>query len=194
MQKWLVHQLISDEYPNLTSRGASTFVQIEMRNPNYDKLVFEARLKAKVERIRKHIGFRWIAEALIGGNLEELEPEAFQPLMLMVERPDFEIKQLADKVKRRLKEKRPVLVGHNMFSDLLFFHRCFIGPLPNTLAEFQAVVHELFPMLADTKYLATHDCGSLNPMSSLEDLNTKLAGMENPRIGRIRVISFSERS
>ncbi|CAI7633115.1 unnamed protein product [Penicillium glandicola] len=182
MQKWLVHHLISDEYPNLTSRGASTFVQIELRDPCNEQFTFETKLKVKKERIRKHIGFRWIAEALVGGRLEELEPDAFQPLMKIIEQPTFGIQQLSDKVKSRLKENRPVLVGHNMFCDLLFFHRCFLGPLPDTLAEFQTVIHELFPMLADTKYMATHDCGSLNPMSSLEELNTTLAGIESPKI------------
>ncbi|OQD62267.1 hypothetical protein PENPOL_c013G00230 [Penicillium polonicum] len=182
MQKWLVHHLISDEYPNLTSRGASTFVQIELRDPCNEQFTFETKLKVKKERVRKHIGFRWIAEALVGGSLEELEPDAFQPLMKIIEQPTFGIQQLSDKVKSRLKENRPVLVGHNMFCDLLFFHRCFLGPLPDTLAEFQTVIHDLFPLLADTKYMATHDCGSLNPMSSLEELNTTLAGIESPKI------------
>lgn len=184
MQKWLVHHLISDEYPNLTSRGASTFVQIELRDPGNEQLAFESKLKVKKERVRKHIGFRWIAEALVGGSLEELEPDAFQPLMKIIEQPTFGIQELSDKVKSRLKENRPVLVGHNMFCDLLFFHRCFLGPLPNTLVEFQTVIHDLFPLLADTKYMATHNCGSLNPMSSLEELNTTLAGIESPKIGR----------
>ncbi|CAI7583512.1 unnamed protein product [Penicillium crustosum] len=182
MQKWLVHRLISDEYPNLTSRGASTFVQIELRDPCNEQFTFESKLKVKKERVRKHIGFRWIAEALVGGSLEELEPDAFQPLMKIIEKPTFGIQELSDKVKSRLKENRPVLVGHNMFCDLLFFHRCFLGPLPDTLAEFQTVIHELFPLLADTKYIATHNCGSLNPMSSLEELNTTLAGIESPKI------------
>ncbi|KXG52724.1 uncharacterized protein PGRI_079800 [Penicillium griseofulvum] len=182
MQKWLVHHLVSDEYPNLTTRGASTFVQIELRDPSNEQHTFETKLKVKKERIRKHIGFRWIAEALVGGSLEELEPDAFHPLMKIIEQPTFGIQQLADKVKSRLKENRPVLIGHNMFCDLLFFYRCFLGPLPNTLAEFQTVIHKLFPVLADTKYMATHDCGSLNPMSSLEELNTTLAGIESPKI------------
>lgn len=185
MQKWLVHQIISAEYPSLKSRGAPTFVQIELRDQQSEKLAFETKLKAKKERIRKHIGFRWIAEALVGGSLEELEPDAFHPLMKMIEQPVIGLQQLAQRIKTRLKENRPVLVGHNMFCDLLFFHKCFLGPLPNTLGEFQTAIHDLFPILADTKYLATHDCGSLNPMSSLEELNTTLVGIEYPKIGRI---------
>ncbi|EKV16031.1 CAF1 family ribonuclease, putative [Penicillium digitatum] len=182
MQKWLVHHLISDEYPNLTSRGASTFVQIEFRDPCNEQYTFETKLKVKMKRVRKQIGFRWIAEALVGGSLEELETDAFHPLMKIIEQPTFGVQQLSDKVKNRLQENRPVLVGHNMFCDLLFFYRCFLGPLPNTLVEFQTVIHDLFPMLADTKYMATHDCGSLNPMSSLEELNTTLAGIGSPKI------------
>ncbi|KAJ5783064.1 hypothetical protein N7457_004838 [Penicillium paradoxum] len=182
MQKWLVHKVIGEEYPHLTSRGASTFVQIEMRDLASERLAFEKKFKIKKARIREHIGFRWIAEALVGGNLEELEPVSFQPLMKIIEQPTFSVQQLAEQVKSQIKKNRPVLVGHNMFCDLLFFHRCFLGPLPDTLAGFQAAVHDLFPVLADTKYLATHDCGSLNPMSSLEQLNTNLANIENPKI------------
>lgn len=183
MQKWLVHQVISDEYPSLTSRGASTFVQIEVRDLNSEKLAFERKLKVNKKRILENIGFRWIAEALVGGSLEELDPESFHPLMKNIEKPTFGVQQLADQIKSRIKVNRPVLVGHNMFYDLLFFHRCFLGPLPNTLAEFQAAIHDSFPVLADTKYLATHDCGFLNPLSSLEELNTTLAGIEYPKIG-----------
>ncbi|KAJ6183986.1 hypothetical protein N7519_005287 [Penicillium mononematosum] len=168
MQKWLVHHLISDEYPNLTSRGASTFVQIEFRDPGNEQYTFETKLKVKKERVRKHIGFRWIAEALVGGSLEELEPDAFHPLMKIIEQPTFGIQQLADKVKNRLKESRPVLV------------------LPGPVAEYPRRVPDRhprpIPVLADTKYMATHDCGSLNPMSSLEELNTTLAGIESPKI------------
>ena len=183
-QKRLLHQLISVEYPGLTSRGRSTFVQIEIRNQQSERIYFETRLKNRKDRIRNHIGFRWIAEALVGGNLDELDSEAFRPLMKRIDNPVLEIKQLSDRVKSRLKHNRPILVGHNIFCDLLFFHRCFIGPLPNTLQEFNAVIHDLFPMLADTKYLATHNCGALAPESSLEDLNTNLAHIEYPKIGR----------
>jgi poly(A)-specific ribonuclease len=123
-------------------------------------------------------------EALVGGDLDELDPKAFSPLMNKYQNPAFDIKQLADRVKGKLKQNRPVLVGHNIFCDLLFFYRCFIGPLPNTLEEFIAAIHDLFPVLADTKYLATYDCGALAPESSLEDLNRNLAHFETPKIGR----------
>lgn len=174
--------MISVEYPNLTSRGASTFIQIQMRNQESERRALEAKLTAKKQQIRDHIGFRWIVEALVGGNLDELEPERFGPLLRKMHNPKLDVRQLSERVKGQLKKNRPVLVGHNMFSDLLFLYSCFIGPLPDTLQEFNTVIHGLFPMLADTKYMATHDCGIMARQSSLEDLNVNLAHLENPKI------------
>lgn len=179
-----MHQLVSVEYPGLKSRGAPSFVQIELRDPDSERLSFEARLKDRKARIRNHVGFRWIVEALVGGNLDELDPESFMPMLNRNKNPMLQVRQLSDRVKARLKQNRPVLVGHNMFFDLLFLYRCFIGPLPNTLQEFNALIHEMFPTLADTKYLATHDCGVLARDSSLEDLNRNLAHIQYPTIGK----------
>ncbi|CAG7949794.1 unnamed protein product [Penicillium salamii] len=181
-QKRLVHQLVSIEYPGLTSRGASTFVQIQNRNPDAERRSFETKLKTRKQRIRNNIGFRWIAEALVGGNLNELDPEVFEPLLRRIKNPMLDVQQLSERVKRQLKQNRPVMVGHNMFFDLLFFYRCFIGSLPDTLQEFNGAIHDLFPMLADTKYLATHDCGIMARHSSLEDLNNNLAHLKYPKI------------
>lgn len=184
IQRRLVHQLIHIEYPTLTSRGAPTFIQIQMRNEEFEQKSSEAKLIAKKQRIRDHIGFRWVVEALVGGNLDGLGPEAFGPLRMKLKNPKFSVQQLSEQVKGQLKKNRPVLVGHNMFCDLLFFYSCFIGPLPNTLKEFNSAIHTLFPMLADTKYMATHECGLVPPQSSLEDLNVNLAHLEDPKIGK----------
>ncbi|CAG7954199.1 unnamed protein product [Penicillium olsonii] len=181
-QKRLVHQLISIEYPGLTSRGAPDFVQIQDRDPDSERRVFETKLKTRKQRIRDNIGFRWIAEALVGGNFDELDPEAFNPLLKRIENPTLDVQQISERVKSQLKRNRPVLVGHNMFFDLLFFYRCFIGSLPDTLEEFNGSIHELFPVLADTKYMATHDCGVMAQQSALEDLNRNLAHLEYPKI------------
>ena len=59
------------------------------------------------------------------------------------------------RVWRLLTAARKPIVGHNLTYDLLFllshFHR---SPLPSTLAEFKATVHELFPQVWDTKLVA----------------------------------------
>ncbi|KAK2003679.1 hypothetical protein LX36DRAFT_706938 [Colletotrichum falcatum] len=73
-------------------------------------------------------------------------------------------KSLGDKValafklvEDRLKESRPVIVGHNQFMDLLFLYNTFIDDLPDSLDDFLAEVHELFPFVIDTKLLAIQD-------------------------------------
>eukprot|EP00900_Chrysochromulina_parva_P020351 jgi/Chrpa1/294/Chrysochromulina_OHIO_Genome00001727-RA len=59
------------------------------------------------------------------------------------------------RVWRLLTAARKPIVGHNLTYDLLFlmshFHR---SPLPSTLAECKATLHELFPSVWDTKLVA----------------------------------------
>lgn len=181
MQKWLVHHLVETEYPNIKSRGMPTFVQVEQRNR--ESLAFEERTIESNRRIRKHVGFRWIAEALAGGDLSDLEPTAFKALMAKFEEPSFTLKELSDRLKKRLVENQPILIGHNSFTDMVFFYRCFLGPLPDTVEEFTFLIHQTFPMLIDTKYLATHDCDAMNAASSLEELNMTLVKISSPKIG-----------
>lgn len=54
-----------------------------------------------------------------------------------------------------LQKNRPIIVGHNLFHDLVFIYRTFFGPLPNDLDTFLTAIHQLFPRIADTKYMAT---------------------------------------
>ncbi|KAJ5295715.1 hypothetical protein PENANT_c001G06767 [Penicillium antarcticum] len=182
MQKWLVHQLITQEFPNLRSRNTFNFIQIYVTDIECERVAQDQKLKTKKAQLQKHIGFRWIAESLVGGNLEGLDAEMFKPLKRKIDNPAFGINELAERVKQCLQENRPVLVGHNMFCDLLFFHACFLGPLPDTIEEFKTAIHQLFPVLVDTKYLDTHDCGSINPASSLTDLQAKLTDVNSPKI------------
>ncbi|KAJ5770224.1 uncharacterized protein N7511_002275 [Penicillium nucicola] len=182
MQKWLVHQLVANEFPNLRSRTGSKFIQIDAVDVKSEQAAEEQRVKIKKAQLQKHIGFRWVAESLVGGNLEELGSEMFRPLMRRIKNPTYGIDTMVNRVKTCLQINRPVLVGHNMFCDLLFFHACFLGPLPDTIEEFQTAIHKLFPVLIDTKYLDTYDCGSTNPASSLADLHAKLMNVDTPKI------------
>ena len=183
MQKWLVHQLVSAEYPGLTSRSKSHFVQLEEISPERVRKNAEEKMAMAKRRIQKHVGCRWLMEALVGGDLTDLEPQSLNALLTRVAQPKLTLTELADRLKARVSAHRPVLVGHNCFADLIFFHQCFLGPLPDTVEEFQVRMHELFPMVIDTKYLATHDCGSVNPVSSLEEINRTLAKVSIPKIG-----------
>ncbi|TEA25020.1 hypothetical protein DBR06_SOUSAS6510055, partial [Sousa chinensis] len=52
-----------------------------------------------------------------------------------------------------VKAQKP-LVGHNMMMDLLHLHEKFFRPLPESYEEFKVNIHNLFPVLIDTKSVA----------------------------------------
>ncbi|KAI5283739.1 hypothetical protein KEM52_003253, partial [Ascosphaera acerosa] len=69
----------------------------------------------------------------------------------------------------KLTAARPTLIGHNLFTDLVYLYACFIGPLPESVDDFRHEIHTLFPRVIDTKFLATHaDANASN--SSLREL------------------------
>ncbi|KAF6820984.1 caf1 family ribonuclease [Colletotrichum sojae] len=49
-----------------------------------------------------------------------------------------------------------IVVGHNIFWDLLFLYQTFIDDLPDTSVEFFAKIHKLFACILDTKVMAIH--------------------------------------
>uniref|UniRef100_A0A8D2CXV0 Poly(A)-specific ribonuclease PNLDC1 n=1 Tax=Sciurus vulgaris TaxID=55149 RepID=A0A8D2CXV0_SCIVU len=49
-----------------------------------------------------------------------------------------------------VKAQKP-LVGHNMMMDLLHLHEEFFRPLPESCDQFKQNIHDLFPVLIDTK-------------------------------------------
>ncbi|RHZ63090.1 CAF1 family ribonuclease [Aspergillus thermomutatus] len=183
-QKRLVHQLIEVEYPSLVTISKPDFIQIIDYNEERERSVREQRMTRVQERTWKQTGFRWVAEALAGGDLTNLDSGYFMGIMASSAAVEskYPLKEFSEKLKQRLKEHRPVLIGHNLFSDLIYFCRCFFGPLPHKVEEFQSMAHELFPVLMDTKYMATHNCGSINPRSSLSELNDNLAKKAIPKI------------
>lgn len=118
---------------------------------------------------------------MVGGDLTPIIPWNFQP----GQDESKDSKALFIGLFDRLKEKRTVLVGHNVFIDLIYFYACFFGKLPDQVEEFQRTIHDLFPIVVDTKYLATHS--NDNPAllrSSLEDLDLELSRLSVPLIGQ----------
>lgn len=122
---------------------------------------------------------------MIGGDLSGIDPRSFarsvtgEPIFINLE----EMSRHFDRLKDQLKCHQTVLVGHNIFTDLVNFYKCFLGRLPDKVEEFQSTIHKLFPMIIDTKYLATHNCGSISPKSSLEEIEENLRELFEPRIG-----------
>lgn len=71
--------------------------------------------------------------------------------------------------------KKP-LVGHNLMLDIMHVVGQFLTDLPDTYEEFKEVVHDMFPDLYDTKYVAsTLALRKLVPSTTLEDLNETLS-------------------
>jgi poly(A)-specific ribonuclease len=178
--RWAVHTLVKDEYPSLKARGMPDCVQIEKRNGG--AMRYGQRMEESSKRIRRHVGFRWIVEALVGGDVN-LEPLTFEPLLPEVRDPLIDAKALTERLKSRLKENRPIIVGHNWFTDMIYFYQCFLGPLPDKVDEFISLIHETFPIVIDTKYLANQDWDAVNSSTALEELTKKLAKIRTPRIG-----------
>lgn len=146
-------------------------------------------LKDKYKRFKQKIyaqtGFRWVIEAMVGTSLGHIDltwfagdPETGNPRFY--DTVAFEAR--FNRASTNLKKKRPVLVGHNCFTDLIYLYSSFIATLPDTVEEFLLQIHELFPMVVDTKYLFTHNCGNLNPASSLDTIEEGLRNEDTPRI------------
>ncbi len=124
----------------------------------------------------RQTGFRCVFEALVGGEMSGDAVRFAREAVGVDGRPGLE------RAVERLRGRKLVLVGHNLFTDIVYLYRTFIGPLPDTLDEFSAMLHELFPKIVDTKFLATHAGGDLNVSPTLEEIARGLEEREWPKI------------
>jgi poly(A)-specific ribonuclease len=131
-EKRLVHQLVRAEFPELVSMGRHDCVRIIDLDP-----VREAdnmrRTKNRIkESIVRQTGFRWIFEALVkDGDIDSSDPLYVARTTGMIVTADaHDIRDRYDRSVERLRAKQPVLVGHNMFTDIVYLYRTFIGTLP----------------------------------------------------------------
>ncbi|OAS99760.1 CAF1 family ribonuclease [Blastomyces dermatitidis ER-3] len=182
-QKRLVHQLVRAEYPSLVSISRKTFVQIIPYNKQREEYIRVDKWRTLRERIVQQMGFRWIVEGMVGGDLSAMDPRVFLPCIPDSATVDAEaLSNYSDDLRSKLKSRQPVLVGHNLFTDLINFYKCFIGNLPDRIEDFKEAIHSLFPLVIDTKYMATHNCSSVTPSSSLAEINDNLAMRKTPKI------------
>lgn len=74
-------------------------------------------------------------------------------------------------VVKMISQSGKLVVGHNMFLDLLHVIDQFLCPLPEQFEDFKATISAVFPRLADTKVMAnTQPFRDLIPSSVLADL------------------------
>ncbi|KAF2027956.1 CAF1-domain-containing protein [Setomelanomma holmii] len=182
-EKRLVHQLVRAEFPELVSIGRQECVRIVDYDP-----VREAdntrRIKNRVkEQIQRQTGFRWVFEALAQGDVDGADPLYVARNSGGIMGGDAgDIRDRYDRAVERLRTRQPVLVGHNMFTDIVYFYRAFVGQLPDTLQDFNDAIHEIFPKIVDTKYLATHAEGDLNASPTLQEIAEGLSNQPLPTI------------
>ncbi|KAA8907339.1 CAF1 family ribonuclease-domain-containing protein [Sphaerosporella brunnea] len=81
-----------------------------------------------------------------------------------------------------IRESKVPVVGHNLFGDLVHLYRTFVGKLPGSVEEFAAAIHGDFPVICDTKYIATCEGGITGMASSLQTLNDTLSALTYPSI------------
>ncbi|KAF2008620.1 CAF1-domain-containing protein [Aaosphaeria arxii CBS 175.79] len=183
-EKRLVHQLVRAEFRDLVTLSKPDHIRII--HFDADREADNARrMKKRVkEQILKQTGFRWVVEALAGGSLQELDPVYFaKDTTGMVIAADLDsIKHRFRRAQDQLSRAQPILVGHNMFTDIVYFYKTFIGDLPDTLGEFCSAVHKIFPRIIDTKYLATFDGGDLNASPPLQEISESLKTQLFPKI------------
>lgn len=80
--------------------------------------------------------------------------------------------------------KKP-LVGHNVLTDLLLIYEKFHKPLPESFKDFKSELHDLFPLIHDTKFIAFEirrnpvllQCNFLDD-TNLEKLHTALSSKD----------------
>ncbi|KAF7892109.1 hypothetical protein EAF00_008411 [Botryotinia globosa] len=176
-QRRLVHQLVRSEFPQCRcfARLDGSFMQVEKIDHDREARFKIEQLKKFNQRIATQSGARFIFEALCGGDLTGIDPmwsythdENAQPNTVDSSHAALEA-ELA-KVTKKLKEKHHVIVGHNLFTDLCFLYKTFIGDLPAGVGDFQSQIHSLFPFVIDTKYLATYNSDAMKPRVNLKEL------------------------
>ncbi|EXJ66533.1 uncharacterized protein A1O5_10202 [Cladophialophora psammophila CBS 110553] len=149
----LTHQIVRNEYPNLKTQGMGHFVQVT--NPTSKQQANEKRERERKREIEVEnaIGFRWILEAITGGDISKL-PHYYVVAGFPPEDQPKDVQAFLNQLQTTLQSRSRALVGHNCLTDVMNLYRCFIGDLPEKVADFSARLRELFPIVIDTKYVA----------------------------------------
>lgn len=181
----LVHQLVRAEYPQFMTIARDNTVVIKLLDAEREKRYQEGKMGQLKQKISQQTGFRWVFEALCGGNFNGIDYTMFAKDPATGESRFCDIDDYSarlNRAKQCLQRRKPPLVGHNVFQDLVYLYKTFVGTLPPTVSEFCTLLHQMFPTIVDTKYLATHNCGDLNPSSSLGEIEAELRPLRTPEI------------
>lgn len=197
-QKRLVHQLVRAEFPDTVSLSKQDFVQLVPFDQNREDAQLQRKIAWFETNLARQVGMRWLAEAMCpdvdkvlskecvppfaSGNLAGIVASTYPPMDMTDEERESHDVRFAE-LCLTLKEKRTVLVGHNLFLDLVYFYTFFFGPLPDRVEGFQKTISQLFPLVFDTKYLADK-INDNSPLykSSLQEIDQELSKLPVPII------------
>ncbi|KAH7419618.1 ribonuclease H-like domain-containing protein [Cadophora sp. MPI-SDFR-AT-0126] len=172
-QRRLIHQMVRNEFPTLRTfpRNDGYFMQIERLDVKKEE-EFQKRKDARFDMlVAKQKGLRWIFEALSGGELSDIDPQWFHSKIAEdSEEQWLKVQKEFAEVTEILRNKKHIIVGHNLFADLAFLFRTFIGHLPVNVKHFQEDIHALFPYVIDTKYIATYGADAMSTRFNLKEL------------------------
>ncbi|KAK5055173.1 hypothetical protein LTR84_012922 [Exophiala bonariae] len=150
----LTHQVVRNEYPKLKTHGMGHFVQVT--NPTAEQQANQEETKARnrEREVSLAIGFRWILEAIMGGDISGL-PHYYVRSAFEEGKEPGDCDAFIRDLQAQLGTQTRAIVGHNCLTDIVNMYRCFFGDLPEKVEDFASKFHALFPLVLDTKYLAT---------------------------------------
>ncbi|KAI1464997.1 CAF1-domain-containing protein [Daldinia caldariorum] len=188
LQIRLIHQVVREQFPSCavvrSLLPGSVSIILVNKEASYKT---EARRRWNMGEIDKLTGLQIIFEALSGGSFadrikqeyvcrQEDVPEHEKEWNERNKAFDFE------KCEASLKKNRPILVGHNIFMDLAYIYQSFFESLPSNVDDFLTEIHELFPRIADTKFMYGRGKHMMAPDRNLDRIYDSYAKKTFPKI------------
>ena len=185
-QRRMIYQIVRNDFPALTvsSKNRGSFMQVAERQVDHEQSVQTERQRYREKDLAHAIEFRWLIEALIGGNISNLPLECHKANLTDAERSTVTEKELQHRAKTlqdRIKEHRTFLVVHNLFLDMVNIYQCFIGDLPESVGDFRAILSKDFEAIIDTKWIATFKTGQFES-TTLESIEYQLRSQPIPKV------------
>ncbi|TLS29864.1 hypothetical protein PpBr36_03547 [Pyricularia pennisetigena] len=205
LQRRLVYQILESEfsydYLRAVPKCNNSFMQITQKGvdaaeetvrPPHQNILAQVqadqsqamlqRISERKAAIREQTGFRFVFEALIGGDFADeidlgllLTPEEYR-----TEGTATDTRAKLRAIEAKAKARARITIGHNSLFDLCFMYHSFIGTLPTDLQQFKIDIQAMFPRYVDTKYMATQDAKNIEVDQPLGELYCTVQSQELP--------------
>jgi poly(A)-specific ribonuclease len=177
----LTHQIARNEFEGLQTTGMGHFVRITAPSAEQKAAAELSKAYEREQTIANAIGFRWLIEGLMGGNIGGVSQDLIVAGTPGVDMGEQNPKKFIESLQQKLRTRTRVLVGHNCFTDLVNFYKCFIGSLPDTVEAFADEIHSLFPAVIDTKHMASFGSKRWGD-TSLQGVEYELRSETEPKV------------